>query len=84
VSARIREVLGEVDHPCHACGNGCAVAIETRPVSRLRDRFRTDRDRRVRRFETCLDCGTTVRVLPVNLRGVGGGDPLGGPGYVAL
>jgi predicted molibdopterin-dependent oxidoreductase YjgC len=63
MSERIREVLGEVDHPCHSCGIGCA--IETRPVKRFRDRFRNDPDRRVRRFETCLDCGTTVRVRPV-------------------
>jgi hypothetical protein len=82
VSARIREVLGEVDHPCHACGAGCAVAVLTRPVQRFRDRFRTDPSLRVRHFETCLDCGTTVRVVPAKRR-VGGGDLLG-PGYSAL
>jgi NAD-dependent dihydropyrimidine dehydrogenase PreA subunit len=76
-------VLGEVDHPCHACGDGCAVAIETRPAKRFRDRFRKDPSHRVRRFETCLDCGITVRVLPEKVRRVGGGDPLG-PGYSAL
>jgi hypothetical protein len=54
-----------------------AVAVETRPVTRFRDRFRTDPDRRVRRLEMCLDCGTTVQVLPVKPRSVGGG---GGPG----
>jgi hypothetical protein len=77
VSARIREVLGEVDHPCHFCGDGCAVALETRPIKRFRDRFRSNPDHRVRRFETCLDCGTTVRVLPVKARPVGGWDLLG-------
>ncbi|HEY0403127.1 MAG TPA: hypothetical protein VGD09_14000 [Blastococcus sp.] len=81
MSARIREVLGEVDHPCHACG-GCAVAVETRPVKRFRDRFRTDPSHRVRRFETCLDCGTTVRVLPEKSGRVGG--DLSGPGHGAL
>jgi NAD-dependent dihydropyrimidine dehydrogenase PreA subunit len=83
MSERIREVLGEVDHPCHSCGRGCAVAIETRPVKRFLDRFRNDPDRRVRRFETCLDCGTTVRVRPEKSRRVGGGDGLG-RGYTAL
>jgi hypothetical protein len=83
VSARIREVLGEVDHACHACGRGCAVAIETRPVTHFLDRFRRNVDRRVRRFETCLDCGTTVRVLPVTRNRVGGGDTPGA-GWLAL
>jgi hypothetical protein len=83
VSERIREVLGEVDHPCHSCGRGCAVAIETRPVRRFRDRFRAGPDRRVRNFETCLDCGATVRVLPAKPRRVGGGDDLG-PDWIAL
>jgi hypothetical protein len=83
MSARIREVLGEVSHPCHSCGRGCAVAIQTRPVTRFRDRFRRNVDRRVRRFETCLDCGATVRVLPESRRPVGGGD-LFGPGYFPL
>jgi hypothetical protein len=69
--------MGEVDHPCHACGHGSAVAIETRPVRRFRDWFRTDRHRRVRHFEMCLDCGTTVRVLPAKPRPVTGGDALG-------
>jgi hypothetical protein len=82
VSERIREVLGEVDHPCHSCGYGCAVAVETRPVKRFRDRFRNDPDRRVRRFETCLDCGATVRVRPEKPGGVGGGNGRG-PGYLA-
>jgi NAD-dependent dihydropyrimidine dehydrogenase PreA subunit len=82
VSERIREVLGEVDHPCHSCGYGCAVAVETRPVKRFRDRFRNDPDRRVRRFETCLDCGATVRVRPEKSGGVGGGNGRG-PGYLA-
>jgi predicted molibdopterin-dependent oxidoreductase YjgC len=83
VSARIREVLGEVDHLCHSCGAGCAVAIETRPAARLRDRFRRGRDGRVRRFEMCVDCGCTVRVLPPTPRPVGGVDPFGA-GWVAL
>ena len=52
-------------------------------MKRFRDRFRTDPSHRVRRFETCLDCGITVRVLPEKVRRVGGGDPLG-PGYSAL
>jgi hypothetical protein len=52
-------------------------------VKRFRDRFRTDPSRRVRRFETCLDCGTTVRVLPEKPRRVGGGDSPG-QGWVAL
>jgi hypothetical protein len=82
VTARIREVLGEVDHACHSCGVGCPVAIEIRHVRRFLDRFRTGVDRRVRHYETCLDCGTTVRVLP-DRRRVGGGDPLG-PGHVAM
>jgi hypothetical protein len=75
--------MGEVDHACHACGHGCAVAIETRPVQRFLDRFRRNADCRVRRFETCLDCGTTVRVLPVNGNRVGGGDGPG-PDWLAL
>lgn len=83
VSERSREVLGEVDHPCHSCGAGCAIAIETRPVMRFRDRFRSNTDRRVRHFEMCLDCGTTVRVLPVKPRPVGGGEILG-RGFDAL
>jgi hypothetical protein len=83
VPERIREVLGEVDHSCHSCGRGCAVAIETRPVTRFRDRFRKGTDRRVRHFEMCLDCGTTVRVLPKKPRPVGGGD-LPGPDWIAL
>jgi hypothetical protein len=82
VTERVRHVIGEVDHPCHSCGRGCAVAIETRPVPRFRDRFRKDPGRLIRRFEMCLDCGTTVRVLPDNPRPVGG-DPLG-PGWVVL
>ena len=76
-------MLGEVDRPCRSCGSGCLVAIETRSASRLRDRFRIDPDRRVTNYETCLDCGTTVRVSTVNPRQVGGGDTIG-PGYVAL
>jgi hypothetical protein len=51
-------------------------------VLRFRDRFRKDPGRLIRRFEMCLDCGTTVRVLPDNPRPVGG-DPLG-PGWVVL
>ena len=75
--------MGEVDHPCHSCGYGSPFAIETRPVRRFWHRFRNDPDRRVRRYETCLDCGTTVRVLPVTPRRVGGGDAPG-QGHVAL
>jgi hypothetical protein len=52
-------------------------------VTRFRDRFRKGADRRVRRFEMCVDCGTTVRVLPPKPRPVGGGDAFG-PGWVAL
>ncbi|MCW2617772.1 MAG: hypothetical protein JWR28_921, partial [Modestobacter sp.] len=68
VSARNREVLGEVDHACLSCGGGCPVAIRTQPVLRFRDRFRPGVDRRVRRYETCLDCGTTVRIGPGSRR----------------
>jgi hypothetical protein len=50
---------------------------------RFRDRFRSNTDRRVRHFEMCLDCGTTVRVLPVKPRPVGGGEILG-RGFDAL
>jgi hypothetical protein len=75
--------MGEVDHRCHSCGYGCAVAIQTRPVKRFRDRFWTGPDHRVRHFETCLDCGTTVRVRPAKPRPVGGGDLLG-RGFPAL
>jgi hypothetical protein len=52
-------------------------------VRRFRDRIRKDPDHRVRRFETCLDCGSTVRVLPQGRRPIGGGGPLG-PGYRGL
>jgi hypothetical protein len=52
-------------------------------VARLRDRFRRNRDRRVRRFEMCVDCGSTVCVLPPKPRPVGGVDPFGA-GWVAL
>jgi hypothetical protein len=82
VSARIREVLGEVDHACHSCGQGCPVAIETR-LKPFWDAFWNGPARGVRRYETCLDCGTTVRVRPVNPRPVGGVDPFG-QGWVAL
>jgi hypothetical protein len=68
VSERNREVLGEVDHACHSCGGGCPVAFRTRPVRRFRDRFRLGADRRIRWYETCLGCGTTVRVRPENRR----------------
>jgi hypothetical protein len=78
MSARVREVLGEVDHPCHSCGRGCAVASETRLVLRFWDRLLGNSDERLRRYETCLDCGITLRVLPVKRTPVGGGDPLGG------
>jgi hypothetical protein len=83
VTERVREVLGEVDRPCRACGSGGLVAIETRSARRLLDRFRADPDRRVTRYDTCLDCGITVRVSTVNPRRVSGGDTIG-PGYVAL
>ena len=78
MSARVREILGEVDHPCHSCGRGCAVASETRVVPRLRDRLRGRPDEPVRRYETCLDCGVTLRVRPVKRIPVGGDDALGG------
>jgi hypothetical protein len=68
VSERNREVLGEVDHACHSCGGGCPVAIRTRPVRRFRDRFRIGVDRRIRWYETCLGCGSTVRVRPGSRR----------------
>ena len=51
-------------------------------MKRFRDRFRTDPSHRVRRFETCLDCGTTIRVLPEKSGRVGG--DLSGPGQGAL
>lgn len=68
VPKRNREVLGEVDHACLVCGGGCPVAIRTQPVLRFRDRFRIGVDRRVRRYESCLDCGSTVRVGPGSRR----------------
>jgi hypothetical protein len=68
VSPRNREVLGEVDHACLSCGGGCPVAIRTQPVLHLWDRLRPGVDRRVRRYETCLDCGTTVRIGPGSRR----------------
>ena len=83
VSKRVRKVLGEVDRPCRACGSGCVVAFETRSRVRLLDRFRADPDRRVTRYDTCLDCRTTVRVSTVDPRRAGGDDTIG-PGYVAL
>ncbi len=83
VSERVREVLGELDHPCSACGAGFLVAVQARGAMRLRDRFRTDPDRRGTRYETCLGCGTTVRVSTVNPRRASGGDHLG-RGHVAL
>ena len=52
-------------------------------MRRFRDWIRKDADHRVRRFETCLDCGSTVRVLPQGRRPVGGGDPPG-PRYPGL
>src|SRR3954453_20813300 len=38
---------------------------------------------RIRRYETCLDCGATVRLSPANPGAVGGGDARG-PDWVAL
>jgi hypothetical protein len=81
VSSRIREVLGEVDHACYACGRGCPVAIETRLKSVL-GLFWSRPASGVRRYETCLDCGTTVRVRPVTPRPADG-NPFG-QGWVAL
>jgi hypothetical protein len=52
-------------------------------VKRFLDAFRKHPTGRVRRYEMCLDCGTTVRVRPVNRPRVGGGDTPG-PGSVAL
>ena len=83
MSQRIREVLGELDYSCRSCGDGCLVAIETRSARRFRDRFRADPDRRVIRYQTCLDCGTTIRLSTVNPRRVSGGDTLP-PGHVEL
>jgi hypothetical protein len=83
VSERIREVLGELDRPCRACGSGSLIGIETRSAPRLRDRFRSTPDRRVTRYETCLDCHITVPVSTVNPRRTSGGDTIG-PGYLAL
>src|SRR4051794_29883993 len=83
VPERRTELLGEVDHACHSCGGGCAVALETHPVPRFLDRFRRNVDRRVRRYETCLDCGTTVRVRRVNGPLASGWDPFD-PGCSAL
>jgi ferredoxin-like protein FixX len=82
VFKRVREVLGEVDHRCLSC-SGCLVAVETRGAARWRDRFRADRDRRVTRYEVCLDCGGTVRIQTVNPRRVSGGDTLP-PGWIPL
>jgi hypothetical protein len=84
VSERIREVLGEVDRPCRDCGSGSLIAVETRrSAPRWWDRFRTDPDRRVTRYETCLACHVIVPISTVNPRRTSGGDTLG-PGYVAL
>jgi hypothetical protein len=83
VSERIREVLGELDRPCRTCGSGSLIGIKTHSAPRWWDRFRVDPDRRVTRYESCLDCRTTVPVDTMNPRRTSGGDALG-PGYVAL
>ena len=82
MSERVREVLGEVDHRCRSC-SGCLVAVEIRGRKRFGDRFRADPDRRVTRYEYCLDCGRTVVIQPVDpRRGKGGDTPP--PGFVPL
>ena len=81
VSERVREVLGEVDHRCRSC-SGCVVAVETRSRKRFRDRFRADPDRRVMRYEYCLDCGSTVVTRAVDPRRIGGNMPP--PGDITL
>jgi hypothetical protein len=74
--------MGELDHSCRSCG-GCLVAVETRSPRRFRDRLQIDPDRRVSRYETCLDCRSVALVRTVNPRRVSGGSVIG-PGYVAL
>jgi hypothetical protein len=83
VSKRIREVLGELSAPCRACGWGLAVAVETRSAQRIRGWLRIAADRRVTRYENCLDCGVSTLVSTVNSTRVSSGNAIP-PGYVAL
>jgi hypothetical protein len=79
VPERSREVLGEVDHACSACGRGCAVAVEVR-TGGLRARFGVGG---TRRYESCLDCGAIVRTHPA-IRPPAAGNGLPGPDWVVL
>ncbi len=57
MTPRERHVLGPAGRPCSLCGGSDLVLVESRNVRRVRDRFNSMWEPRVRITETCPQCG---------------------------
>ncbi len=57
MTPRERHHLGPAGQPCSICGRPDVVLVESRNVRRLRDRFNSSWDPRVRVTAACNHCG---------------------------